>query len=99
MAFPKPHREVHDGFKAFVLTKRCAVCNAPAVDPAHMVARGAFGSDWTQIPLCRTHHSEQHNIGLPEFQRRHRINVYRIAHSLVVEYFTAGAFSPLQKPA
>jgi hypothetical protein len=49
----------------------CAVhanCFGP-VDPAHIRSRGAGGPDVPQnlVPLCRKHHSEQHQMGWAKF--------------------------------
>lgn len=45
-------------------------------EPAHVVSRGAGGCDCgNAIPLCRTHHREQHRIGILSFQATHAIDM------------------------
>jgi len=43
-------------------------CYGP-IDQAHIKSRGSGGCDdsWNVIPLCRKHHSEQHQIGWYRF--------------------------------
>jgi len=36
------------------------------------------GDDWT-ISLCATHHNGQHQVGEPEFERRHGIDMKALA--------------------
>lgn len=35
------------------------------------------------VPLCATHHAEQHRVGMETFQRRHKIDLFAIAAELV----------------
>lgn len=55
-------------------TLRCCICGAPNPDPAHIRAAsqihgkrqtggGEKPSDKFTVPLCRTHHDEQHAAG------------------------------------
>ena len=39
-------------------------------------------SDWWTVPLCSVHHLEQHTIGEPAFEKRHAIDMKRIALAL-----------------
>jgi hypothetical protein len=59
---------------AFIRTLRCCICGAPNPDPAHIrTASPVHGkretggaekaSDKWTVPLCRTHHDEQHAAG------------------------------------
>jgi hypothetical protein len=43
----------------------CQVCGKMPVDPCHIRSVGAGGVDveWNLLPMCRKHHSEQHNKG------------------------------------
>lgn len=54
-------------------TMICLACGRWDADQAHVKSRGAGGSnsDWNIIPLCRTHHQEQH-----QFSWRYFINKY-----------------------
>lgn len=76
MLFPKPKRLVDEKVLQSVREKSCAACWAPPPsDPAHIKTRGAGGpdTDWNVIPLCRTHHIEQHKIGWCTFLGRYWI--------------------------
>lgn len=46
------------------------------LDPAHIKTRGAGNGDqpWNIMPLCRKHHTEQHQIGWFTFAKKY-INV------------------------
>lgn len=58
---------------------RCCVpgCKSTLVDPAHVRTRGAVGDVDVDnvVPLCRVHHTEQHNIGIHTFQSKHGIDM------------------------
>jgi hypothetical protein len=65
---------------------RCSVpdCLGVPIEAAH-VRNGTGGGtavkphDKWVISLCRLHHSEQHLIGEPSFERRHNINMMKLA--------------------
>lgn len=67
----------------------CSVpgCERRDIECAH-VRRGTDAgvgikpSDRWTIPLCAEHHREQHSIGEASFERRHRIDMKRIAEAL-----------------
>ena len=40
-----------------------------------MKTRGAGGSDHSAVPLCRSHHTEIHNLGTPLFERDHGLDM------------------------
>ncbi len=62
-------------------------CYRTPCDPAHV--RGSKqggtalkpGDQWT-IPLCRSHHREQHQIGEPAFGRRYRFDMVKVCRQL-----------------
>lgn len=65
---PRIHDEAH---LAFIRTLHCCICGAACPDPAHIRSEnGLYGkretgggeksSDKWTVPLCRTHHDEQH---------------------------------------
>lgn len=71
----KPTRKRDKKLLKEVREKKCVVdflCYGP-VDPAHVITRAAGGpdEDWNLIPLCRKHHSQQHNDGWPLFYARY----------------------------
>jgi hypothetical protein len=47
----------------------CSVCGKRPADPCHILSVGSGGpdADWNVIPMCRTHHTEQHNKGWVTF--------------------------------
>ena len=48
----------------------CVACGTTQnVDPCHIQSRGAGGPDehWNVLPMCRRHHSMQHQIGWIRF--------------------------------
>jgi 5-methylcytosine-specific restriction endonuclease McrA len=53
---------------------RCLVCGAMETDPAHVKSRGSGGPDvsWNLMALCRTHHTEQHKIGIKTFIAKYK---------------------------
>lgn len=73
MLFPKPQRTRCADTLAYVRRLPCAVCSRRPADPAHVISRGAGGTDKLPnvYPLCREHHTEQHQIGWPAFYARH----------------------------
>ena len=58
--------------------KKCAICGKQA-DLHHSPALGVpysqdDGKQTGFLPLCRTHHTEAHNIGLKTFEKKYHIN-------------------------
>ena len=53
--------------------KSCIACGSKPCDPAHIKSQGSGGLDleWNLIPLCRKHHSEQHQIGWKKFSSKY----------------------------
>ena len=64
---------------AFVQGLPCAVCGATPSENAHVKSRGAGGGPEHVAPLCRTHHREQHRVGVRTFSERHGIDLQREA--------------------
>lgn len=89
---PKPKRQVDRNWLDFVKTQRCAIrysivehsCSG-VIDPCHLTATGAHGSDYTAVAMCRKHHSEQHQIGIETFQEKYKVNLWRDALMLLIE--------------
>ena len=70
----KPLRRIATDYLRFVKTRPCAVCRRAASDAHHLVSRGAGGSDYKAIPLCREHHAEIHQLGRQRFEERHGLD-------------------------
>lgn len=68
----RPNERLRPKHKAWIKTLPCVVCGNQPCDPAH-VRTGADGgmgltpSDRFLLPLCRTHHDEQHRVGETTF--------------------------------
>lgn len=92
LAIPKIRRGVDDSYRQWVSRKRCLACSATASDAHHIETVGSGGSDYCCIPLCRSCHTEFHKIGIRTFAERHRIDLWRAAHGLVVEYAFGGGY-------
>ena len=70
----------------FIRSKSCAVCQSTNVDAHHLVTRGAGGSDYQTIPLCREHHQEYHQYGQKTFENRYRTQVWKVCCDLLCEF-------------
>lgn len=69
----KKKRIVDRGLLDFIKTLKCVVCSDTPCDPDHITTRGAGGDDIARNvwPLCRSHHNERGQIGLPAFVRKY----------------------------
>ena len=78
----------------FIKTSRCIICYNSPCDPAHLGfgigGCGLKSDDCFVVPLCREHHTIQHNIGEKTFWKKHYINPFVYA----VQYC---AMSPCEK--
>jgi hypothetical protein len=76
--------------KRFVRSHHCAVTGCPRgpIEFAHVRCAANSGkddkpSDCYGVPLCQYHHAQQHQIGQPEFERRHGIDLFELAREFV----------------
>lgn len=63
---------------AFIRSLPCIVCfRERNIEAAHVGRRGMGQkcSDLETLPMCNTHHREQHRIGLRQFQRSYELDV------------------------
>lgn len=61
MWMPKPRRIEDKEHLDWVRSQPCCMCARPSPsDPHHVRTRGAGGSDYYSIPLCRRCHTEAH---------------------------------------
>jgi hypothetical protein len=87
----------HDpGHLAFVRALPCVVCgNNIETEAAHIrfgdisaakrfVGKGEKPDDKWTLPLCGTHHAEQHKIGEDEFWRKYGIDPLKVAAFLAI---------------
>lgn len=84
--FPKPAREVDAAYLRHVRGQRCLVCHNGKPDAHHMVSRGAGGSDYTCLALCRQHHSELHQIGRARFEQRYGVDLWAACAATLASY-------------
>lgn len=51
----------------------CLICGHSETDDCHIKTKGSGGSNepWNIMPLCRTHHVEQHKIGIITFIKKY----------------------------
>jgi hypothetical protein len=84
----KPVRLVDEPYLDHIRAMRCLVhgrgCSG-RVDPAHLKTRGSGGSDYTAVPLCRLHHTEQEGR-TAAFNAKYGVDLWREAHRLAVEW-------------
>lgn len=54
-------------------TPGCIICGSNRVDKAHIKTKGSGGPNesWNIMILCRTHHIEQHKVGIITFFNKH----------------------------
>ena len=79
----------------FIKGKKCTACYNSPVDPDHLLTIGMGNNrnnptiiDFTCIPLCRMCHIERHQIGNEMFEKKHKINLWKDAHSYLLEFIT-----------
>jgi len=70
----------------FIRRKKCLICRRISPDAHHVRSRGAGGSDYDTVPLCRKHHTELHQIGQRTFESRKGFNFYREIVELNLEF-------------
>lgn len=82
-------RFISSKYIEYVREHECLVCGAERVDAHHITTGGMAtkGHDFYAIPLCREHHQETHQNGLPHLWREHRINPWQEVTHLVVAFF------------
>jgi len=76
----------------YVRTLPCCICQR-AGEPHHVKAVGS-GRDrkknipehYSAIPLCRVHHTELHNMGFNDFEKRYAINLYQEVYRHLSQY-------------
>jgi hypothetical protein len=80
--YPKHPRKVDKKYLAFIRKQPCLVCRDYLSDPHHPkhtkyggeLGKNIKPDDKKAIPLCRTHHAIQENIGEERFYKKYNIN-------------------------
>ena len=77
----------------YIKKQYCLICFMQPVDPDHLEAIGMGGNrkkpsekHYTCIPLCRTHHTERHSLGLKRFESKYKINLWKESFRKLREY-------------
>ena len=77
----------------YIRDQECLVCFKSFVDPDHLEAIGMGGNrkkpslkHYSCIPLCRIHHTERHSLGLPRFEKKYKINLWKEAFRILRKY-------------
>lgn len=60
---------------AFVQALPCIVCWKRPSEVAHIRSRGAGGKAADTVPLCKTHHAEQHAVGVKTFAAKYELDL------------------------
>lgn len=75
-----PPQNVEYYFYKCVMTRTCCICGKRGADIDHFnkslgrrKRKSVDHSEYDFAALCRTHHSEKHQIGLEEFKRKHHV--------------------------
>lgn len=55
-------------------------CEEGPCEVAHVRSRGAGGTADDAVPMCHSHHSESHQIGILTFQKKHGLDLGAEAH-------------------
>lgn len=75
------------GLVAYLNALPCLVCGRGPSDAAHVKSRGSGGGYRDNlVPLCREHHTEQHQIGIDTFQMKYNIDMKREARRIDADY-------------
>lgn len=76
--------------RKFVRAHQCCVPNCPGlpIQVAHVRSAANSGTgikpaDWDSIALCVAHHTQQHEVGQPAFERLYHIDLFAIAAAFV----------------
>ena len=76
-----------DDYLDFIRRNPCIICGRKS-EPHHLETKGAGGSDFLAVPLCREHHTEIGNIGTMTFIQRHCLNIEAIIFELLRDYYS-----------
>lgn len=83
---PKPVRHVDEGYLSYIRSLACVVCGRGPADAHHVTTRGAGGSDYATVPLCREHHTQVHRMGHHQLERVHGVDLWREVARCLIEY-------------
>ena len=85
-----PSRKVWPRHRRWVKSHGCCVpgCCATTIDFAHLRSATHVGMaqkphDGCGVSLCRTHHIEQHRLGVAAFERKYGIDLWALAAEFI----------------
>jgi len=87
-AFPKKPRQTSQDYLAWIRSQPSVVSGKHPCEAAHLHSRGAWGSDYSAIPLTHEEHQEWHRKGQDSFEYHWKMNAWKEAWRLVTRYFT-----------
>jgi len=95
MFFDKPKRVSDQEYLRFLHGFGCALpdCGQWPVDAHHVTTRGAGGSDYECVPLCRPHHQKFHQMGIESFKNFYKVSFDELTKKFV-ELYNTGVQGP-----
>ena len=79
-------------YKSYIETLPCLIGGGVA-EGHHLVAVGmgrnrktSKWEDYTRIPLNRRYHTELHQIGISQFEKKYKINLYKEAFIILAKW-------------
>jgi len=88
MKIPKKPRQTSQDYLDWNRLQPSAATGKQPCECAHLHSRGAWGSDFSVVPLTREEHSELHRKGQDAFEYKYHVNLWKEAWRLVTRYFT-----------
>ena len=85
---PKKPRQTSQDYLKWIREQPSIVSGKHPCEAAHLHARGAWGSDYSAIPLTHEEHSALHLKGLDAMEYKWHLNPWHEAWKLVTRYFT-----------
>lgn len=101
LGIPKNPPIRDDGFRDYIRGLRCLLADREpcecgkyiyvgsrrmVTEACHVRTRRNNGDVANLVPLCSSHHKEQHRVGIKTFQARHSIDLKTIAAELWADY-------------
>ena len=79
----------------YIKTFKCSACFQGPTDPDHLLSVGMGGNrkndmweHFSCVPLCRSCHTERHDLGTYQFEHKHNVNLWRDAHRYLMDFLT-----------
>jgi len=80
MDLRKPKRHEDRALLDEIKSRPCIICGTNASDPCHIktVKNGGPDTEWNVVPMCRTHHAQQHRDGIKTFMEKHPVYMNKL---------------------